>query len=201
MAYQMVLRSPKGPARMRKAYRGIRDEALREAGTFWAENILPEHFKAGAESKYRYAARTEQHMRRKRREGKGADPNVYTGRLRDKMVGMAPSMTVTAKGLVLRWPGLPRYTYVVDTMEWTSADKRWNDELLTRLPAKAQEGIMRWRRDNPKSAGGRFKLVKRPDKVAEITRVTRADANQVGRTFRKVFLAGIKALKTKGKGK
>lgn len=199
MAYRMVLRSPKGPHGMRKAYKEVRDAALREAAEFWVRELLPEHFRAGATAKYRYARRTEAHLRRKRREGKGELPNVYTGRLRDKMMGMEPRMTITARGMVLRWPGLPKYTYVVDTMEWVTNDRRWNDAYVQTLPPHVQEGIMRWRRAHPETKDGRFKLVKRPDKVAEITRVTAADAKEVGKVFRSAFLAGMRAAKASRK--
>jgi hypothetical protein len=184
---------------MRRAYKEVRDAALREAAEYWVRELLPEHFRPGAEARYRYARRTEAHLRRKRREGKGTSPNVYTGRLRDKMLSMEPRMTITARGMVLRWPGLPKYTYVVDTMQWVANDRRWNDAYVQTLPPQAQEGIMKWRRAHPETQAGRFKLVKRPDKVAEITTVTAADAKAVGKVFRSAFLAGMRAMKKAAK--
>lgn len=194
MAYRMTLRSPKGPHGLRKQYKAVRDAALKEAGEFWVNQILPEHFTAGGAAKYRYPARTKAHIRRKSREGKGGDPNVYTGRLRDKMIGMQPRMTMTGTGLKMTWPGLPRYTYVVDTMEWVANDRRWNDEYIKTLPPEAQAGIMKWRQAHPETKDGRFKRVKRPDKVAEITRVNKADVEAVGKTFRTAFLRGIEGI-------
>lgn len=195
MAYRLTLQSPKGPRGLRKQYQAAREDALREAGAMWCREILPGHFTAGGATKYRYQARTKSHMRRKSREGRGQDPNVYTGRLRDKMIGMTPRMTVNSKGLTMVWPGLPRYTYVVDTLQFTDKDRRWDDAFLNTLPVKAKEGILKWREAHPETKGGRFKLVKRPDKVAEITRMNKADAEAVGKTFRTVFMARLEAVK------
>lgn len=208
MAYRLTLQSPKGPRGLRKQYQAAREDALREAGAMWCREILPGHFTAGGGTKYRYQARTKSHMRRKRREGRGQDPNVYTGRLRDKMIGMTPRMTVNSKGLTMVWPGLPRYTYVVDTLQFTDKDRRWDDQFINDLRQKVAErgvgwrgveqavqGILRWREAHPETKGGRFKLVKRPDKVAEITRMNKADAEAVGKTFRTVFMSRLEAVK------
>ncbi len=206
MAFRLVLTSPKGDKGLKRLYSSAREEALRAAGEYWAKEILPGHFVAGAETKYRYAKRTKAHLRRKRREGRGEDPNVYTGRLKEKMLSTKPSYTVNKRGLVLVWRGLPRYTFVVDTMEWVKFDGRWDDKALERLreqkaagdeiqSAKAVrsiEGILRWRREHPQDSKGKFKLVKRPDKVKEITAFNGADATAVGKAFRTAFTAGIK---------
>lgn len=205
MAFRLVLTSPKGDKGLKRLYADAREQALRAAGEYWAKEILPAHFNAGAEKKYGYAPRTERYLRRKRREGRGQDPNVYTGRLAQKMLATAPSYTVNKRGLVLVWRGLPRYTFVVDTMEFVKADGRWDDETFTRLRSrattederakaeKAISGILRWRREHPQGKDGRFKLVKRPDKVKELTAINRADADAVGKAFRTAFMAGIKS--------
>lgn len=204
MAFRLVLTSPKAARGMAARAQAALDPALRAVAAHWAKEILPGHFKSGAESKYRYVKRTERHLRRKRREGRGDDPNVYTGRLRDKMVGMEPRVTVNRRGVTLVWPGLPRYTYVVDTMEFLKADRRWDDEAVAQLrakmleqaalakdPAKARAGvekrvagIMQWRKEHPQTKHGQFKKVKRPDKVKEITAMNRADADVLGRVFK-----------------
>lgn len=213
LAYRLRITSPRGARGLRRQYKAARDAALRAAGDMWVEKILPGHFKAGAEQKYRYATRTEKHLRRKRREGKGQDPNVYTGRLRDKMLSMRPSVSVNKGGLTLIWRGLPKYTYITDTYEQVGADRRWSEGLMdwydqqiasagdekTREKfRRAKSGILQWRKDHPQTEGGRFKLVKRPNKPAELTAMNRADADAVSKTFRTIFKARLAEAKGGG---
>jgi len=204
MGFRLVLTSPRAMRGMAAQALDAREAALRAVAEHWVKEILPEHFKSGAERKYGMAKRTEAHMKRKRREGRGQDPNVYTGRLREKMMGMEPRITVNRRGVTLVWPGLPRYTYVVDTMEFVKADGRWDDENLARIrrsipdPAKAEKaiaGIMRWRKEHPQEANGKFKKIKRPDKVKEITAMNRADADALGKVFKDVMKEKLRAPK------
>lgn len=207
MAFRMVLTSPKGAKGMVAQAKVAREAALKVAGEYWARELLGEHFTAGAEKKYGYVKRTDRHLRRKRREGRGEDPNVYTGQLEQKLMSTKPSITVNRRGVVLVWRGLPRYTFVVDTMEFVKADARWNDETFKRMRAaagsgekeqekveKAIAGILRWRREHPQDANGKFKRVKRPDKVKEISAFNRADADAVGRVFKDAFTDALKGI-------
>lgn len=192
MAFRLRLTSPRGARGLKRQYKTARDAGLRAAGEYWTEKILPGHFQAGAESKYRYKARTKAHLRRKRREGRGENPNVYTGKLAQKMQGTRPSFTINKGGAVLVWRGLPRYTYVVDTVEWVANDWRWNDLAVSKLSEKAQMGVMKWRDNHPETKNGRFKSVPRPNKPAELTAMNREDASAVAKVFRQVFQEGLK---------
>lgn len=194
MAYRLRLVSPRGAKGLKRQFKVARDEALRAAAQHWVDDILPEHFKAGAETKYRYKQRTKAHLRRKRREHRGENPNVYTGRLAQKMLGMVPSMTITKGGAILVWRGLPKYTYVTDTMEFVANDWRWNDLAVAKLPANKQLGIMKWRETHPQMNGGSFRRIVRPNKPAELTAMNRADADAVAKVFRNVFQARIKEI-------
>jgi hypothetical protein len=164
MAYQLVMKSPAGPRGMRRVYKKARNESLKSAGEFWRHQILPEHFEASASGKYRYKSRTKAHERRKRREGRGNRPNVYTGRLRKAMLNKRPSMKMTKAGLVMIWRGLPRYTYITDTVETIKRGKRKGESVV----------------------------VKRPNKPAELTAMTKADANLVARAYSRGFERRLK---------
>lgn len=135
MAYQIVLQSPRGPRGMKRRYKDVRNHALREAGSLWWRKVLPEHFRSGAESKYRYKKRTPGYLRRKRREGRGQDPNVYTGRLRDKMTRTKPAVKLDRDGITLTWRGLPRYTFITDTVE----TKKDGKVVIVQRPNKPRE--------------------------------------------------------------
>jgi hypothetical protein len=195
VAFRLVLQSPRGARGMVRQYKGARDAALRAVAEYWCRELLPGHFTAAGGVKYRYAPRTERHNRRKRREGRGEDPNVYTGRLKQKMLGMKPRVSVNKRGLVLVWSGLPKYTYVIDTLEFVQKDRRWDDGFIEWLKGKgdmkAVDGIMKWRRAHPETRGGKFVKVSRPNKVAELTAMNGEDAQVLGRVFRTVFQQGI----------
>ncbi len=196
MAYRLILQSRSGAKGMKRQFRAARDAGLIAAAEYWAEHILVRHFDMDASSRYRYPNRTEAHLKRKRREGRGENPNVYAGRLRVKMMGMKPRITVNARGVTLVWRGLPKYTYVVDTVEWKTRDKRWDDEYLKYLESSGQsaraQGIRKWRLEHPEAKDGRFVVVKRPNKPAELTAMNREDADLVGATFRRVFVEKLK---------
>lgn len=194
--YKLTLSAKRGTGVLKRVYAKARDEALRAAGAFWAEKILPEHFKAGAESKYRYPKRTRAHMRRKRREGRGQDPNVYTGRLRDKMLATTPTVKINRDGITMIWRGLPRYTYITDSLEWVANDWRWNDAKLNGLDPVKRAAILKWRQEHPETKNGAFKRIARPNKPAEITTMNRADANAIGKRFRDVFQAKLREMRT-----
>lgn len=203
----MVLTSPRATRGMAAQAVEARTAALQAVAEHWVKEMLPEHFNSSAATKYGYEPRTKAHMRRKRREGRGEDPNVYTGRLRDKMMSMEPRITVNRRGVTLVWPGLPRYTYVVDTMEFVGKERRFDDAAVAKTRAwmlkeaerakdpvktralveKRIAGIFEWRKRHPKDGKGKFAKVKRPDKVKEITAMNRADADVLGQVFKKVM--------------
>lgn len=195
MGFRLVLSSPRATRGMAAQAVEARAAALQAVAEHWVKEMLPEHFKSGAERKYGMAKRTEAHMKRKRREGRGQDPNVYTGRLRDKMMGMEPRITVNRRGVTLVWPGLPRYTYVVDTMEYIKPSQ-WDEKIFDKIRATSPTSeladrriaaVVQYRKDNPKDSKGKFKKIKRPDKVKEITAMNRADADALGKVFKKVM--------------
>lgn len=192
----MILQSRGGAKGMRRKYSAARSAALEAGAEYWGTHILRRHFDADATQRYRYPQRTKAHLRRKRREGRGENPNVYTGRLRKKMLGMRPAIRVNARGVTMVWRGLPKYTFVTDTVEWKAKDRRWSDEYLAELEASgnagAAAGIRKWRAAHPETKDGMFKLVKRPNKPAELTAMNREDADAVAKVFRTVFMERIK---------
>lgn len=203
MGFRLVLTSPRAMRGMAAQALDARDAALRAVAEHWVKEILPEHFKSGAERKYGMAKRTEAHMKRKRREGRGQEPNVYTGRLREKMMGMEPRVSVNRRGVTLVWPGLPRYTYVVDTMEYIKPSQ-WDEKIFDKIRATSPTSeladrriaaVVQYRKDNPKDSKGKFKKIKRPDKVKEITAMNRADADALGKVFKDVMQDKLRAPK------
>lgn len=202
MAYRMTLLLPAGARGIKRKFADARKKALHEVGEKWSAEILPLHFRADASTRYRYQKRTPAYLKRKRRENKGEDPNVYTGQMRDKMTAARPSYRVNRNGITLTWRGLPRHTFITSTYEFVANDRRWDDAFLESLKKtgnyKAVEGIMKWRRDNPQGAGGRVKLIKRPDKPAELTTVNREDANRMAKWARETIARVMRELKGRG---
>jgi hypothetical protein len=145
------------------AYSKARRSALKSVGGLWYEDILPLHFEMSAITKYRYVKRTDDHLRKKRRRYGHERPNVFTGRLRDKMLGKMPRVRVTKEGMKIVWGGLPRYAYVTSTIETITT----------------------------KGGDVRAVVVKRPDKGAELTAVNKADRVVLGRRFKEEFLRAI----------
>jgi hypothetical protein len=70
---------------MGKAFMAARPGIFKALGRTWHRDMLPQHFKAGAEDKYKYKRRTKGYKRRK----KGKPPLVWTGDLRAKATGIA----------------------------------------------------------------------------------------------------------------
>ena len=81
---------------------------------------------------------------------------------------------------------------MTSTHEFVSNDRRWNDAYVKTLPSEVQAGIMRWREAHPETKGGRFKLVKRPDKAAELTTINREDANDMAKFARQAMSHGLR---------
>lgn len=192
MAYRMTLLLPKGARGLRRKFAEVRKQVLQEVGEYWHKVKLPLHFRADATRRYRYPKRTAAHLKRKRREGRGEDPNVYTGQMRDKVTSTRPAYRVSRGGITLTWRGLPRHTFMTSTHEFVSNDRRWNDAYVKTLPPEAQAGIMRWREAHPETKGGRFKLVRRPDKAAELTTINREDANDMAKFARQAMSRGLR---------
>jgi hypothetical protein len=173
---------------MKRKYKQARREALKSAGEYWRHVILPGHFEVSATGKYRYKARTEKHRRRKRREGRGNRPLVYTGRLRKKMLSTKPSIKLDKGGLSMVFRGLPRYTFITDTEIFLKDSGPSDDmEYLNTLHPKRKEAILKHRTQNQGVGGTRSKVVKRPNMVAELTAMNRADANAVAKVFEKAL--------------
>lgn len=159
MAWQITMQSPKGPRGMMGEYAKARRAALEAIGELWFQEIFPEHFKPAASQKYRYKKRTDAYLRKKRRMYGHDDPNTFTGRLKAKMMGKGPRIRATKKGLQVVWRGLPRYTFMTNTLETITT----------------------------KQGDVRVVVVKRPDKVQELTAANKDDRVRLMKHFKTVF--------------
>lgn len=203
MAIQIKIDTRNGVKGLAKAVKGARDLALHDVAVHWWRAILPDHFKAYNMGRYDMKKRTPKHQKRKRREGRPADPNVYTGRLRDKMIATRPDVTVNRQGVKLVFRGLPRHTFVTTTYEKPPKPTKarpgtvpdWDDRYLKGKHPKHVENIIAWRarRAAARHKGGAIR-VERPDKVAELTAVDSADARKLARKFQEFFSAALKRL-------
>ena len=177
-----------------RAVSAARDTALRATVLAWHREILPEHFKAHNQSRYGMKKRTEAYKKRKRREGKSSDPNVYTGRLKEKIQATKPSIGVNRDGASLIYRGLPRHTFITSTQEKKSLFKGWDDAYLKKLHPKHRENVIAWRLKHPKPGQGAIVRVERPDKVKELTAVDSADQKRMNSKFQHFFDAALKNL-------
>lgn len=201
MAIQINIKTGRGVKGMKVAVKGARDSALHDVALYWAREILPEHFKNENSARYGMKKRTEAHKRRKRREGRPADPNVYTGRLKEKMLGTRPEVTVNSGGVKLVWRGLPRHTFITSSHEnlrkLRQATGAAREDRYLNDPKKSPEhkaNIVKWRERKKGLHVDGVVQVHRPDKVKELTAVDVADERKLARKFREYFNAAMKRI-------
>ena len=191
--YAIDIKSENGPRGMKRAYKSARVAALNAIVDHWIKNSLPIHFTQAAMGRYGYAPRTAKYVRRKRRLRGTSDPNVYTGNLRSQMHNKIPSRKIDENGITFVWRGLPRYTFYRDTYEFKKNEWRWNDEIVNQLDPIEKAKVMRWRQSHPDVGGGAYKKIARPDKVAEITKVTDEEQTQLAKRYQREFTKQLNA--------
>jgi hypothetical protein len=64
----------------------------------WHQNMLPRHFKGGAEARYGLAPRSEKYQQRKARVKHHTQPLVYSGRMRDRLTAPFNFKVVFSQG-------------------------------------------------------------------------------------------------------
>jgi hypothetical protein len=80
-------------------------------GKYWHEKILQKHFTTGAYSEYSYKYRSAKHQERKQKKFGHSLPNVFTGRMRDRVLSRAnQDVRETSKGVRIHIHG-PLYLY------------------------------------------------------------------------------------------
>ncbi len=84
--------------------------ALGAVGLDWHRKTLPDHFKPGAESRYRYQRRTPKHLADKLKQFGHQRPLVFTGTLAAEVQRLA-RITSTGKGVRVVMKG-PKYLYM-----------------------------------------------------------------------------------------
>jgi hypothetical protein len=188
----------KGVKVMQKAMDAAREAALHDVTLHWHREILPDHFKSANMSRYGMGKRTDAYKRRKRRERRSPDPNVYTGRLRDKMLATRPTITTDKHGVKAIYKGLPRHTFIKSTEEYNKKDWQGYKDIL-KVPAgihpKHAENLIAWRRRRmEREAANRGKVVRveRPDKVKELTAIDTGDERKLNRKLKEYFSLALK---------
>lgn len=91
-------RSPRG---MAKAFAAARPKAMNALAWHWWKNILPKHFDAGAESRYRYKPRTPKYLERKLKKFGHQRPLVFTGAMERALLRSA-EIRVTSKRATIK---------------------------------------------------------------------------------------------------
>ena len=126
------------PKRMDSAVRS----GLQTALVHWRREFAREHFEPGAVTRYGYQSRTKLYMLRKAKAKKHQKPLVWSGTLRQMVLGQFPQPRVSRDGgkqtgsMVLKVPG---YTFYTKTKSGTPAPPKY-DELVTTNSHEA--GIM-----------------------------------------------------------
>lgn len=181
-----------------KVVKAARDAALHDVAQHWHREILPDHFENENMGRYGMKPRTKAHLRRKRREGKPSDPNVYTGRLKNKMLNTQPSVTVNKEGVKAVYRGLPRHTFITSTHEYAKKGFAGYKDIL-KVPAgihpKHAENLIAWRKrrmEREEANRGKVVRVERPDKVKELTAIDGSDLKKLGRKFQEYFNLAMK---------
>jgi len=109
-------------------------EALKDALVYWRRNFAKEHFETGAVNKYSYQARTKGYMLRKAKVKKHQRPLVWSGTLRQAVLGQFPQPRVTKTGseikghMALR---VPTYTYYTKTKSGTPSPPKYDELVAT----------------------------------------------------------------------
>jgi hypothetical protein len=89
---KIVSRYDAHPDLSRREHHNVMRASMLEMGIKWAVDLLPEHFKAGAQGQFNYTARTAAWKTRKRRlfqlglADRAGDRLGLTGRLRDQVL-------------------------------------------------------------------------------------------------------------------
>ncbi|MBI2424197.1 MAG: hypothetical protein HYV27_15305 [Candidatus Hydrogenedentes bacterium] len=158
------------PRGMRKAYAQARRESLESAITHWFVNRLPVHFTRAAVALYGFKSRTREHEIRKARRYGHRDPLVFSGTMKRAILRRMPPVVHRGRYSQIRWTQLPRYTYIVSTLEPVGKGKK-----------------------------RRAVWIQRPDKTVELTTVAPQEAQALGEIFEKGFSRRVMRL-SKGKG-
>lgn len=74
---------------MAKEFREAREGGMQAIGQMWHRDMLPEHFTDRATRLYKYAERTAKYKKRKQKKFGHKTPLVFTGRMRDALMGLA----------------------------------------------------------------------------------------------------------------
>ncbi len=81
--FELTLDIKRGPKQKAATFKKALKLAMRDGMKFWQQNILKKHFKAGANSRYKYARRSQKYIERKRKKHGVAIPLVNSGKARD----------------------------------------------------------------------------------------------------------------------
>ena len=97
---------------MARELRGIAGAAMGDTLENWHRNTLDRHFERDAVQRYRYAARSQRHINRKRRRNGEALPLVFTGDLKRQVTRIAEIRPLKTKAdAILKMKG-PAYVHM-----------------------------------------------------------------------------------------
>lgn len=91
-----------------KEWRATMREIFMVGARYWQQNILPRHFQSDAATKYNYEPRNKKYEIRKRKRQGHNLPLVWSGEMRDMLLGSADVSAVGDKTAVVKLHG-PRY--------------------------------------------------------------------------------------------
>lgn len=136
---------------------------LKAASIYWRMNFAQKHFTAGGAREYGYQRRTEKYLKRKQRVKGHQDPLVWSGTLRQMVLGQFPQPRVKDDGakltscMVLQ---VPQYTFYTKTKSGSASPPKY-DELVTTSAAEAAvlQDIISAGIDEAMGAPGRPKTV------------------------------------------
>ena len=99
------------PDGLKRQFTKAYTEALKAAAAVWRTTMLPKHFTSAGAALYDYAKRQPKYLAAKRRAKGHEDPLVYTGALKNLMLGQTPKVTAGSSGIKMKFDGLPEYLY------------------------------------------------------------------------------------------
>lgn len=100
----------KSPRGLKRKYKSIRYDVLRELAFYWWDSLFPKRFEESNRGEYGIKKRTKKHIQKKERKGWGVGKNLfYTGLLYDKTTRIMPKPIVNKSGLKMTFRGLPKY--------------------------------------------------------------------------------------------